>query len=39
VMVVFIVEVAGPNFEVFEEVLANFDVLVVDEGGEIVDVV
>ena len=37
-MVVFIVEVAGPNFEVLEEMLANFDVLVVGEGGELGDV-
>lgn len=38
-MIVFIIYFAGPFPEVLHEGLPDLDILVVDEGGEVVDVV
>lgn len=38
-MVIFIINIAGPYFDMSHELLADFYVLIVDKGSEIVDVV
>ena len=39
VVVILIIEIASPNFYVFQELLPDLSVLVVDESGKVVDVV
>ena len=38
-MVIFIINIAGPYFDMSHELLPDFYVLIVDKGSEIVDVV
>jgi hypothetical protein len=38
-VIVLIIKVASPNPEMAQEFLSDFDILVVDEGGEVVNVV
>lgn len=38
-MIIFIIEVASPYPKVAQKFLPNFDIRVVDEGSEVVDVI
>lgn len=38
-MIIFIVQLACPDIDVMDELLADFRILIIDEGCEIVDVI